>query len=221
MRITALVPVKPPTASKARLAEILSPDERAALARVTFRTVAEALFGASVPCVILTPNALHAAEVTQGRAAIIEEDPVLNGLNAQLEWALAGDALAGSDAVLILHADLPLATAGAIRRLLAAAKELPAGVTMVESADGGTNAMVLPMPLALPLSYGRNSHQQHREAAAAARFATLSLVSPDLALDLDTAADIHTLLQSAAGRKSAAGQLLLGMGIDSRLATRG
>ena len=221
MRITALIPVKPPTASKARLAEILSPDERAALARVTFRTVAEALFDASVPCDILTPNALQAAEITQGRAEIIEESPDLDGLNAQLEWALAGDTLAGADAVLILHADLPLATADAIRSLLAAAEEIPAGVTTVESADGGTNAMVVPMPLSFPLLYGRHSHEKHREAATAAGLATLSVDSPELALDLDTAEDIQTLLQSSAGRKSPAGQLLLSMGIESRLAARG
>lgn len=217
MRLTALVPVKPPIEAKERLAAILSPAERADLARITFRTVATALFDADIPSVVLTPHAVWAAEFAGRRLAVLEEDPARRSLSAQLEGALDGATFAGSDAVLILHADLPLASAAAIRRLVSAAKENPAGVTMVESADGGTNAMILPFPPSFALQYGQRSFARHSEAAGAAGLSITRHESAELILDLDTAADIRTLLQSPEGRNSAAGQFLLARAVESRL----
>ncbi len=218
MPITALIPLKPPTEAKARLAGLLSPEERAELARVTFRSVADALFGASVPCAVLTPNARDAAGLTAGRGTIIKEQPSVHGLSAQIEVALDGGAFEDGDAVLILHADLPLVTTRALRRLLAEARGQLAGVTMVQSADGGTNAMVLPLPRPFALHYGRNSFALHTEAARAAGLSVHTHRSPELALDLDTAADLRALLSTTRGRESPAGRLLIGMGIEARLA---
>ena len=218
MPITALVPLKPPSEAKARLAGLLLPNERAELARVTFRTVADALFGASVPCVVLTPSVREAADLTAGRGALIAELPSLKGFNAQLEAALDGGTFEGGDAVLILHADLPLATSGALRLLVTAARRDPNGVTMVRSADGGTNAMVLPLPRPFALHYGSGSFALHADAARAAGIAVHTHQSPEIALDLDTAGDIQTLVATSRGRKSPAGRLLLSMGIESRLA---
>ena len=217
MPLRALVPLKPPTEAKARLADLLSPEERAQLARVPFRTVVDALFGAGVPCAVLTPNAAVATDLAAGRGVVIKERPGIRGLSAQLEAALDSRAFADGGTVLILHADLPLATPGAVRLLAAAAGEHAAGVTMVESADGGTNAMILPLPRPFALHYGSQSFALHSEAVRAAGLGIVSYPSAELALDLDTPADIRTLLASPAGRKSPAGQLLLGMGVESRL----
>lgn len=218
MPLTALVPLKAPSEAKERLAGLLSQHERAELARVTFRTVADALFEAGVPCVVLTPSASETADLTAGRCAVIEEQPGVRGLSAQLEAALDGAVFAGHDAVLILHADLPLASARSIRLLVAAAREDRASVTMVESADGGTNAMIVRLPRPFALHYGRLSFSLHSAAALAAGMAIHRHNSPELALDLDTPADVQTLLAGPDGRESPAGQLLLAMGAESRLA---
>ena len=214
----ALIPLKPPTEAKARLAGLLSPDERAELARVTFRTVADALLGAGVPFVVLTPLAVAAADLTVGECTVIEEQPSIRGLNAQLQVALNGATFAEADSVLILHADLPLATPNAVRLLVGAARKDIGRVTMVKSADGGTNAMILPLPRPFALHYGSGSFALHEVAARAAGLGVYVHRSPRLALDLDTAADVRTLLASSRGRNSPAGRLLLAKGVEARLA---
>ena len=218
MSLVALIPLKPPTEAKARLAGLLSPNERAELARVTFRTVADALLGAGVPFVVLTPLAVAAADLTVGECTVIEEQPSIRGLNAQLQVALNGATFAEADSVLILHADLPLATPNAVRLLVGAARKDIGRVTMVKSADGGTNAMILPLPRPFALHYGSGSFALHEVAARAAGLGVYVHRSPRLALDLDTAADVRTLLASSRGRNSPAGRLLLAKGVEARLA---
>ena len=218
MSLVALIPLKPPTEAKARLAGLLSPDERADLSRVTFLTVADALLGAGVPFVVLTPLAVAAADLTVGECTVIEEQPSIRGLNAQLQVALNGATFAEADSVLILHADLPLATPNAVRLLVGAARKDIGRVTIVKSADGGTNAMILPLPRPFALHYGSGSFALHEVAARAAGLGVYVHRSPRLALDLDTAADVRTLLASSRGRNSPAGRLLLAKGVEARLA---
>ena len=221
MSLAALIPLKPPTEAKARLAGLLSPDERAQLARVTFLTVADALLAAAVPFVVLTPNVIAAADLTAGRCTVIEEQPSVRGFSAQLQAALDGTSFAKSDTVLILHADLPLATPNAVRLLVSAARKHEGCVTMVESADGGTNAMILPLPRLFALHYGRDSFALHAAAVRASGLGVHVHRSAQLALDLDTAADVRSLFATSRGRKSPAGRLLLAMGADARLAGTG
>ncbi|MEP7216646.1 MAG: 2-phospho-L-lactate guanylyltransferase [Anaerolineaceae bacterium] len=218
MSLAALVPLKPPTEAKARLAGLLSPEERAQLARVTFLTVADALLGARVTFAVLTPDATAAANLTAGRCTVIEEQPSVRGLSAQIETALDAPSFPAAESVLILHADLPLATLYAVRLLAAAARAHEGSVTMVRSADGGTNAMILPLPRPFALHYGRGSFALHAAAARAAGLGVHEHRSPQLTLDLDTATDVQTLLATSRGRKSPAGRLLLSMGVDARLA---
>ena len=214
----ALIPLKPPTEAKARLAGLLSPDERADLSRVTFLTVADALLGAGMAVAVLTPNAVAAADLTVGECTVIEEQPSIRGLNAQLQLALNGATFAEADSVLILHADLPLATPNAVRLLVGAARKDIGRVTIVKSADGGTNAMILPLPRPFALHYGSGSFALHEVAARAAGLGVYVHRSPRLALDLDTAADVRALLASSRGRNSPAGRLLLAKGVEARLA---
>jgi 2-phospho-L-lactate guanylyltransferase len=139
------------------------------------------------------------------------EDPALRGLNAQLEAALQG-----LEEALVLHADLPLATADALTELLAAAQRAPS-VTLVESSDGGTNAMVLRPPGSFRLAYGRDSCARHVRSARAAHLHAGLVDSPALRLDLDTAPDLAALLATSAGRASPAGRFLLAIGVEERL----
>jgi 2-phospho-L-lactate guanylyltransferase len=88
-------------------------------------------------------------------------------------------ALRGRDGhVLVVNADLPLATTAALQRLA------DAGAALVAAADGTTNALSLPEPALFRPVYGRGS---------ARRFAALGLVRvsvPELEHDVDTLADL-------------------------------
>jgi 2-phospho-L-lactate guanylyltransferase len=81
---------------------------------------------------------------------------------------------------LVLNADLPCATPDAIRRLAAG------GLALVEAEDGTTNALSLPDPSDFAPLYGPGSAARFR---AYAPFATLAI--PELAADVDTAADLE------------------------------
>ncbi len=210
--LRVLIPVNRLERAKGRLAEMLSPELRAELALATLGTVVTAVEGAGGEAFVLTADE-RVADAVAGVAAILPEHEGIEGLNPQLEAAVAD--LGGSE-LLILHADLPLATAEDIRAVVGAAAEAPS-VTIVESQDGGTNAMLLRPPGRFALAYGRGSAAMHRSAAQEAGMAVVTARAGRLELDLDTPADLDRLLTTATGRECAAGRLLRGWGVGRNL----
>lgn len=209
-----LVPVNGLDRAKGRLASLLSAEERLTLALVTLETV---LHAAGPRAIVLTPDERVAAHVA-GRARVLREEPALDGLNAQLEHAIETLCAEGAVAsrLLILHADLPLATAGAIETL----EGLDAGegtAVLVESPDGGTNAMLLHPPGRFPLAYGPGSFVKHAAAAQAAGMTVITNHNRELTLDLDTPDDIRELLRAPRGRQGAAGRYLQTIGVEARM----
>lgn len=202
-----LIPVNELDRAKGRLSEVLDPATRASLALATVGTVAEAVRAAGHEPVLLTRDKQVRASF-EGAASLLDEDANVRGLNAQLESAIARLAATGGlDELLILHADLPLATAAAVREIIGGAPA-PPSVTIVESPDGGTNAMLLRPPGRFALAYGRGSFALHRAAAEKAGMRVEVISAPALALDLDTPADVELLLALPEGRNSAAGKVL-------------
>ena len=202
--------------AKGRLAGLLEPRERAELARLTLATALDAVAGAGLEAVVLTADAALRASLPPGTRALAER-PAAAGLNAQLEHAVAALDRAR---LLILHADLPLASAAALRALIAQAPPAPSA-TLARSADGGTNAMLLRPPGRFALAYGQGSADLHEAAARAAGCAVRRADVPALALDLDAPADARRLLATPAGRASAAGRHLIGIGVEARAAFQG
>ena len=100
---------------------------------------------------------------------------------------------AGLEAVeghaLVVNADLPLATTAALRRLAAA------GLALVESADGTTNALSLPDPSVFAPLYGPGSASRFR---AHAPFGSVAI--PELVEDVDSLADFERLALRAGRR---------------------
>jgi 2-phospho-L-lactate guanylyltransferase len=201
MSVAVLIPVNRLDRAKGRLSQLLGPAARRELALITLRRVVDAATGAGCQVTLLCADDAIAAAF-EGGVAVARETPELDGLNAQLTHALAG-----REEVLILHADLPLATAADIRRVIARAPEAPS-VTLVRSGDGGTNAMLLRPPGRFALAYGRGSHALHVAAARAAGMATVDVRSANLALDLDTPVDVEALLALPRGARSPAGRFL-------------
>ncbi len=210
-----LIPVNALDRAKGRLADVLGPEDRARLVLATLRTVLDAVHAAHCEPVVLTPDQRIRSEA-EGRATVIDEDPGARGLNAQLESALVRLAASSRlDQLLILHADLPLASEAGIRVVLAAAPPAPSAA-LVRSTDGGTNAMLLQPPGRFALAYGPDSFARHASAARSSGIALAEVEVPSLALDLDTPADIERLLRCAEGRESAAGRLLSDLGFGPK-----
>lgn len=209
--LTVLIPVNRLDRAKGRLAALLSPEERAELARRSLATALGAVAEAGMTAIALTADEAVRATLPAG-VRVLDEEPDLRGLSAQLERA--AERLAVSE-LLILHADLPLATAQALREFMAQAPPAPS-MTLVRPADGGTNAMLLRPPGRFPLAYGQGSGDLHEASARAASLAVRRANAPALALDLDTPADVRALLATAEGRECGAGRYLLGIGVEGR-----
>ena len=212
---TVLIPVNRLDRAKRRLAALLTPAERAELTRRTLATALEASAGAGLTAVALTSDEAVRAGLPAGVRAI-GEAPGLAGLSAQLERAAERLAVAE---LLILHADLPLATAEALRRFVAQALPAPSA-TLARAADGGTNAMLLRPPGRFALAYGRGSGDRHEAAARTAGLTVRRAQAPTLALDLDTPEDARALLSDPRGRATAAGRYLVSLGVEAREAFR-
>lgn len=198
-----LIPVNRLDRAKGRLASLLTAEERVALAQATFKTVMAASRGTGADLYVLTNDPRIRA--TEG-VTVLDEDASRHGLNAQLEAATQRIG-APEGGLLILHADLPLASSETIEALLNAAPPAPS-VTLIRSTDGGTNAMLLRPPGLFALAYGADSHALHTAAAQAAGFTVRNVESPTLALDLDTPDDLHALLATAGGAATAAGKVI-------------
>lgn len=210
--LRVVIPVNRLDRAKGRLAELLTPGEREQLALATLDTVLRAVNEAGFEPVVLSADE-SLGERLEKQTTIVAESPEASGLNGQLE-ALLGT-FHGED-VLILHADLPLASARALRNLVEAAPRSPS-CTLVRSLDGGTNAMLVSRAGGFALAYGAGSFAKHEAAARAAGYAVHEFTDDALSLDLDTPADLRILLESEAGRASAAGRLLASLDVASRL----
>lgn len=207
---TVIVPMNRLDRVKGRLDPLLTGTERRALMLATLATVLEAVRGAGETPLVLTADPEEFVEAGI-EASYLAEDGLGGGLNGQLERVTAG-----LEAALILHADLPLATSGAIARVLDAGTG-PRGIAIVESADGGTNAMLLRPAGAFALAYGKGSHAAHVAAAGAAGYRVVRVEAPELALDLDTEDDLRAFMAAPGWEETRAGAVLREAGIPARV----
>ena len=141
-----------------------------------------------------------AVAIPLGRVIVVTDDPAVVPPGAeqvddpgsgQGAAVAAGLELATGHA-LVVNADLPLVTTDALLRLEAA------GLALVESGDGTTNALSLPDASVFAPLYGPGSASRFR---AHAPFATLAI--PELVEDVDTLADFERLAPQAGPRTRA------------------
>jgi 2-phospho-L-lactate guanylyltransferase (CobY/MobA/RfbA family) len=137
------------------------------------------------------------AALPLGRVLVVTDDPSVVPPGAE---ALAdpgggqGPAVAAglrgvAGHTLVVNADLPLASTSCLQELAAA------GLALVESADGTTNALSLPDPSTFAPLYGPGSAARFR---AHAGFATVAI--PELEEDVDSLEDFERLALRAGPR---------------------
>lgn len=130
------------------------------------------------------------AALDVGPVFVVTDDPAVVPVGAEVVpdpgGGLGVAVVAGLASVaghaLVVNADLPGATAAAMRRLA------QAGLALVEALDGSTNALSLPDPGAFAPLYGPGSADRFR---AHAPFATASI--PELEADVDSDADLERI----------------------------
>ncbi|HEX5879718.1 MAG TPA: 2-phospho-L-lactate guanylyltransferase [Actinomycetota bacterium] len=178
-----LIPVKALAEAKGRLAPEVGPLQRRLLAIAMFEDVVAALQsvrGLERPVVVSPDREVWRRADAMG-CRVVEEPAGAGDLNGALAAAAA---TANGSGLLVVAADLPLASAAGLERVLAAAT---APVAVVPSHDGGgTNVLAWRDPASFAPSFGPASAARHLAVPGAVR-----VDEPGLALDVDTADDLR------------------------------
>ena len=196
----AIVPVKALAQAKRRLAPLLPDAARRRLVLAMLEDVLAALSRVEgvERVVVVTPDA-SAASLAHSRGATIVPEPGAGELNAAVESAIAFALSRGAGQVLVLPADIPLATPAELSSLIGS-RSRP-GVTLAPSHDSnGTNALLLAPPNAITPCYGPGSYLQHMSQAMARHIDVNVLHLAGVARDIDEPADLAVLSAAAAVR---------------------
>jgi len=183
--LAVVVPIKSFGSAKARLADVLGVDARAALAR----TCAARVLLAAAPhrvFVVCDDDEVAAWASTHGASVVAAGRPGLN--EAATDGRLAARA-EGFARVLTVHSDLPLAEP--FGALIEQFDDAPAAVIVPDRHDEGTNVLVVPTQGEFTFRYGAGSFAAHQEEAERRGLVVRVLRRPDLALDLDTLDDLR------------------------------
>lgn len=184
-----IVPVKPFGEGKSRLAHAASTELRAELSQrwlTHILTTAQAWGRFAGIAVVSRDPAVLALADTLGALAVAESG---DDLNVALRQAMEVVAAVAAEGVLMLPSDLPLLTAEDLQELYELAEEGEC-VSIAPSYDGGTNALLLRPPHAIPFSFGEQSFARHLALAAAAGLPCHVYHSSTLALDIDRPEDL-------------------------------
>ena len=210
-----LVPVKALAAAKGRLGPWLSPLERRLLAIAMFEDVVAALqatSGLAAPLVVSPDREMWRRAEAIG-CRVVEEPAGGEGLNAALARAAEK---AGDDGLLVVAADLPLASAAGLQRVLEAAALAPVVVVVVPSHDGdGTNVLAWREPASFAPRFGPGSATRHLSVPGAVR-----VDDPQLAMDVDTVEDLR-LVAGRVDPEAVTGRRLRDLRLAARLRETG
>ncbi len=153
-----LIPVKSFARAKLRLAPVLDPAQRAALAQAMATQVVRAAAPLDVWCVCDSPEVRDWARSV---GAQVEWTPDL-GLNGAVSTAVRRRADDGAQRVVIAHGDLPFAAALADFADAAGDEVL----AVMDRHGRGTNVLSLPTGTEFDFCYGDGSFELHRAEAA-------------------------------------------------------
>lgn len=194
---------------KTRLSPLLDRAEREALARTMLTDVLAALRELGVDHTVLAT-----APVDTPAPVAVDDRSLTTAVNARLAGDTVGEVEppvpSPAGPVGVVMADLPLATPGALRRLLSGA----ADVTMAPGRAGGTNALCVCDPT-FRVDYHGTSCRDHREAARRGGLELATVDSFRLATDVDEPADLVEVLLHARGTESAVWLREAGITVDT------
>jgi 2-phospho-L-lactate guanylyltransferase len=195
-QVWALIPLKGFASAKTRLASVLSTEARRSLALAMALDVTTAMIRSHAVDQVIIVSDIPDLEQLMGVEGVGYFDTGLaQGLNEDLTAAAGWAMTQGATHVLIAHADLPQLTPRAIDRFVLEAQDLPTSrLRAAACKEGcGTNLLLAPVPLSLPLVFGKNSLARFCQSAGAADVAIDVIRDTSLAADIDEPGDFRAL----------------------------
>lgn len=217
--LTALLPLKDLVQAKSRLAGLLRPSERRALAQAMAEDVLQVLVGhggiGRVVIVSDDPGARLLAR-NYGACCWTERELGCSGLNAVLQCAGERVHAEGAGRVLVLHADLPLIC----HNDLSAVVDAPENALVLgpDRHGTGTNLVAARATLVPRFQFGAGSYARYIASARRANVPVYPLCRPGIGLDVDEPCDLAALLDVLHDHSGGAtAQLLHSEGLGSRV----
>jgi 2-phospho-L-lactate/phosphoenolpyruvate guanylyltransferase len=195
--VWAVVVARIANGAKSRLAPVLSPAQRRSIALSMLSDVLR-VASRAVDGVVAVVDDADARREACLQGALAVDDPHPGDMNAAIRLGVSAAQARGAQTVIVLPADIPLISGSDLESLLAWAGRAPRAVVIGASRDGdGTNALLLRPPDVIAPSFGPPSVHRHVQAGITAGAFTRVVPGLDLALDVDTPADLAALAQSA------------------------
>ncbi len=195
---TVLLPVKEFSNAKQRLAGILSPDQRAGLARAMFVDVLGAVTTSlSVERAIVITASDEVARIASGHGLEVVIEVQATGHSAAVNQ-MAGQLVGTASAFLAIASDLPTLRGEDIDQVLDSDCD---GIALMASRDGtGTNGVLMRPGATIQMDYGTDSLRRHILLAEASGSAAVVMEIPEFGFDVDTPDDLAHLIEVAPRR---------------------
>ena len=198
-----LVPVKNLVDAKQRLASILSPEERFALARAMCEDVLQALARwQNRPSVaVVTSDSFARDLAARFHFEVLADDN--SGETSAIDMATAFCRERGAKSTLVIPADIPLIDSSELQKIVDCAPHSQSGAVLAPDAAGrGTNAAWRSPSDLFPLRFGNDSFLPHLAAAKATGLPCVVLELPGIARDVDRPEDLRELAGASGERQS-------------------
>jgi 2-phospho-L-lactate/phosphoenolpyruvate guanylyltransferase len=191
MDLWAVVPVKERGLAKERLAPVLRPQMRQALALAMLEDVLLALTATpGIPGILVVTVDPEASRLAARYGARLVETGARDGHTGAVATAARLLAAEGRVGMLTLPGDIPLVTPAELAELLAAHPPAPSFTIAPSHDERGSNAIACSPPDAVPLRFGEDSFYPHLRAAEAHGIKPNVLHLPGIALDIDNPEDV-------------------------------
>jgi 2-phospho-L-lactate/phosphoenolpyruvate guanylyltransferase len=196
MDLWAVVPVKERGGAKERLAEILRPEIRQALALAMLEDVLATVTATpGIRGLLVVTVDREAGRLATSYGARLIEESARSGHTGAVAAAARLLVAEGRAGMLTLPGDIPLVTPAELAQVLAAHPPAPSFTIAPSHDKRGSNAIACSPPDAVPLRFGENSFYPHLQAAEACGIRPNVLHLPGIALDIDNPEDVVSFMR--------------------------
>ena len=197
MDLWAVVPVKERASAKERLAPMLRPETRQALALAMLEDVLATVTATPriAGFVVVTVDA-EARQLATSYGGRVLEMGARDGHTGAVAAAARLLAAEGHKGMLTLPGDIPLVTPREIASLLAAHPPAPSFTIVPSHDERGSNAIACSPPDAVTLRFGEDSFYPHLRAAEACGIRPNVVHLPGIALDIDNPEDVVSFMRT-------------------------
>ncbi len=194
--IWAAVPVKEFIGAKQRLAAMLTPEQRQALAAAMVEDVLAALAGAKLAGIMVNTLDPLATQLARRYGARVITDDARDGHTGAVTAIARVLEAEGCAGMLAMPGDIPRVTTAEVDAILRAVSPAPS-LTIVPAHDElGSNAMLCSPPMVMPLRFGDDSFFPHLATARQQGIEPVIVRLPGVGLDIDHPEDLRALLRT-------------------------